>query len=173
MPSIHKLVNLLNDEKVNNLINLLVVSPLLYLIQYDWSKFAIVALILAVFIVVKNILLLVVNYTVNGIKKIKATRVLLKLVQSAVYGTIFYLQYKFQEYTKYNKILSAILAVYSVFNLFGNKHYNIVSHHNTVSCSHSLENTTHKTCTNDKSDAHKRHMTKEEVDYFLRNYKIN
>ncbi len=61
-----KIIDFLLNKKFDNIINYLFICPLLYIIQYDWEKYKIIALLISVFIFIKNIL--VINF-LNLLKK--------------------------------------------------------------------------------------------------------
>ena len=114
---LNNLTKLLSIEKIDRLVNILIVSPLLHLIQNDWAKFSIVALILGVIIVIKNILMVLVTYSKNKSIKNKSSFVLWKFINSLIVIPISYMQFKYESFTQHNYWIEAITVFYNMLKL--------------------------------------------------------
>jgi len=110
---IKKIINILTNKNFDMFTNTLVVCPLLYVIDYDWEKYKIIALILVVFVVIKNLLLIKINYNLNKsqsetnksnksfFKKI-GVATLYKLCKIIIQIIYFVFQYKYKTIARYN-----------------------------------------------------------------------
>ena len=104
---IQKFIKLILNKKFDNIINYLLICPLLYLIQYDWEKYKIIALVIGVFIFIKNIL--VINF-LNLLYKKKFSIVLLFKFIKMILGILFFaLQYKKKFIADWNIWITNIL----------------------------------------------------------------
>jgi hypothetical protein len=114
---LNNLSKLLTIEKVDRLVNILIVSPLLHLIQNDWAKFSIVALILGVIIVIKNILMVLVTFSKKTSIKNRSAYVLWKLINSLIVIPISYMQFKYESFTQHNYWIEAVTVFYNMLKM--------------------------------------------------------
>lgn len=129
-----KLARLISKDKFNKLINMLIICPLLYLIDYNWEKYHIIALILSVFILIKDLIIIKIQHFSN-LDTIKSTSksyklfsysLLYKIIKLFAGVFIFYLQYKSKIYIKYNVWLAGIVYLNYLINYF--KKYFVLTH---------------------------------------------
>jgi len=118
MKLIDKLANLFNNHKMDEYINLLIITPLLGLLQTSWIDTSILILVIAVILVIKCILLTIINFASSKSQKNKSTSLLWKFISNLIIVPFLYLQYKSSEYTKYNKWFSAIAVFHNIVKLF-------------------------------------------------------
>lgn len=129
----NKIINVLTNKKFDIFINTLVICPLLYIIDYDWEKYNIIALILAVFIVIKNLLLAKINYNFNKskseinksnksfFKKVGITT-LYKFCKIIIEIVFFCFQYKYKTIAKYNVWVCGLIYFNYLIN-FSKKYF--------------------------------------------------
>lgn len=119
-----KIVSLLNNKLFNKILYMAIICPFLYLIQYDWEKYCLFALILAVFILIKNMLLFVYEYFIQKEDKINLLTIILKMIGSLLLIPLFLLQYKYKVFIKFNVWIAGIIYFKYIINFIDNK-YNI------------------------------------------------
>jgi hypothetical protein len=119
-----KIVNLLNNKLFNKILYMGIICPFLYLIQYDWEKYCLFALLLAVFILIKNMLLFVYDYFIQKENKISFLTIILKLIGGILLIPLFLLQYKYKVFIKFNVWIAGIIYFKYIID-FIDKKYNI------------------------------------------------
>lgn len=99
------ILDILQCKSFNTFIEYIFIFPLLYLIQYNYNKFKYITLFLAVFILIKNVIVL----NIMGLLKIdyiKNTRVpyllIYKLIKMFIGIIFFFLQFKYRFLVNYN-----------------------------------------------------------------------
>jgi len=184
MKLIKKLANLFNNYKIDEYINLLIITPLLGLLQTNWVDYTIVALVLAVIIVIKTILLTFINFASSKSQKVKSTSLLWKFISNLIIVPFLYLQYKSAEYTKFNKWFSAIAVFHNIVRLFTGENKQVSSRKNLKAKEQSSSSdlivvddlavdVSNIKNNKIKSKHKKSKLTKKQVKYFLTHYKLN
>ena len=119
------IIDIITSKKFNLFIEYIFILPLLYLIQYDYNKYCIIALFISVFIFVRNMILMNISglfkkeYLTNNMYPLT---LIYKTVKMFV-GIIFlFLQYKYKFMIKYN-IWIANLFYLKYFIKFMSKKY--------------------------------------------------
>jgi hypothetical protein len=123
------IIDIITSKKFNLFIEYIFIFPLLYLIQYSHKKYSIIALFLAVFILVKNIILMNISGLFNKEYLTNNTFPLLLIYKTVkmFIGIIFlFLQYKYKFMIEYN-IWIANLFYFKYFIKFISKKYSINS----------------------------------------------
>jgi hypothetical protein len=100
-------------NKNSNLINLLIISPALFLVDFSYSKFAILALVLGFLILIQNLFLILYKLTSDPEKKKHWTRILTNVLNIIIIVPICLYQYVNPSFNIYNKFIAVFLAVYS------------------------------------------------------------
>ena len=125
-----KLVQILSNKYFNIIINTLVICPLLYVIQYDWKKYHIIAMILAVFILVKELLIIKIQHFSKDITiNIFNITFIFKLVKLFLTILIFYFEYRNKTIVKYNIWIAGLIyfnyIIKYIKKIFDNNNNNI------------------------------------------------
>jgi hypothetical protein len=119
-------------NKNSNLINLLIISPALFLVDFSYQKFAILALVLGFLILIQNLFLIVYKLTSDPEKKKHWVRILTNVLNIILLVPLCLYQYVNPSYNMYNKFVAAFLAVYSSIKLIFKKKYEKTSSSNIV-----------------------------------------
>lgn len=103
--TINPIIKIITGKKFNLFIEYILILPILYLIQYDYTKYSYIALFIAAFILVKNLILIKITglFNKNYLSNNKFPLVLIyKIVKMFVGIIFFFLQYKYKFAVKYN-----------------------------------------------------------------------
>ena len=122
-----KIIKKLNNEKFNNTINYLFIFPMLYLIQHSWENFQIIALLLATFILFKNLLLIKIR-KINNKDNFTWLIKILQIFKTILIVSLFCLQYKYKSFTKYNIWISGFFYLKLIIMYIKKKFYYCVIH---------------------------------------------
>ena len=101
----HIFKNILISNEFNSFIEYIFILPLLYLIQYDYTKYSYVTLFLAVFILVKNLIIIKLDGLFDKEYLSKTSmplQLIYKLVKMFIGIIFFFLQYKYKFAVSYN-----------------------------------------------------------------------
>jgi len=104
-------------NKNSNLINLLIISPALFFIDFSYQKFAILALVLGFLILMQNLFLIIYKLTSDPEKKKHWCRVLTNVLNIILIVPLCLYQYVNPNFNIYNKFVAVFLAVYSSVKL--------------------------------------------------------
>jgi len=112
-----KLLSILTNKNFDIFINTIFICPFLYIIEYDWEKYKIIALLLSVFILIKNIIIININYFINKNKKNKSNLINNNFSFILIYSffkmlikiLFFYIQYKYKFFVKFNTWICGII----------------------------------------------------------------
>jgi len=110
-------------NKNSNLINLLIISPALFLVDFSYSKFAILALVLGFLILIQNLFLILYKLTSDPEKKKHWTRILTNVLNIIIIVPICLYQYVNPSFNIYNKFIAVFLAVYSSIKVIFKRKY--------------------------------------------------
>lgn len=102
---INPIIKIITSKKFNLFIEYILILPILYLIQYDYTKYSYIALFIAGFILVKNLVLIKITglFNKNYLSNNKFPLVLIyKTIKMFVGIIFFFLQYKYKFAVKYN-----------------------------------------------------------------------
>jgi hypothetical protein len=112
-------------NKNSNLINLLVISPALLLVDFCYEKFAILALVLGFLIFIQNLFLIIYKLTSDPEKKKHWCRLLTNILNIVIIVPLCLYQYVNPSYVMYNKFIAVFLGLYSSIKLvFKSKYQN-------------------------------------------------
>ena len=110
-------------NKNSNLINLLIISPALFLVDFSYQKFAILALVLGFLILIQNLFLILYKLTSDPEKKKHWTRVLTNVLNIIILVPLCLYQYVNPSFNIYNKFVAVFLTVYSSIKLIFKQKY--------------------------------------------------
>lgn len=110
-------------NKNSNLINLLIISPALFFVDFSYSKFAILALVLGFLILMQNLFLIIYKLTSDPEKKKHYYRVLTNVLNIILIVPLCLYQYVNPSFNIYNKFVAVFLAVYSSIKLIFKQKY--------------------------------------------------
>lgn len=117
------------SNKFNSFIEYIFIFPLLYLIQYDYKKYKNITLLLAVFILVKNLIIIKISGLLNkeylGQNKMPI-QLIYKLAKMFIGIMFFFLQYKYKFAVNYNVWIANIYYL-KYFIQFVSEKYSINS----------------------------------------------
>ena len=102
---INSIIKIITSKKFNLFIEYILILPVLYLIQYDYTKYSHIALFIACFILIKNLILIKITglFNKNYLSNNKFPFVLIyKIVKMFIGIIFFFLQYKYKFAIKYN-----------------------------------------------------------------------
>ena len=102
---INTIIKVITSKKFNLFIEYTLILPILYLIQYDYTKYSHIALFIAGFILVKNLILMKITglFNKNYLSNNKFPLVLIyKIVKMFIGIIFFFFQYKYKFAVKYN-----------------------------------------------------------------------
>jgi len=98
-----KILLIITNNNFNIFINSLLVCPLMYLIESNWEKYKMIALILTVFIILKNVLILTIQKIVKNNENTKiGIYYIYKYIKLILQFLFFYLQYRYKSFVKFN-----------------------------------------------------------------------
>jgi hypothetical protein len=123
-------------NKNSNLINLLIISPALFFVDFSYSKFAILALVLGFLIFVQNLFLILYKLTSDPKKKKHWCSVLTNVLNIILIVPLCLYQYVNPSFNIYNKFLAVFVAVYSSIKLIFKHKYE----KNTTSVVNNIKN---------------------------------
>jgi hypothetical protein len=110
-------------NKNSNLINLLIISPALFLVDFNYQKFAILALVLGFLILIQNLFLIIYKLTSDPEKKKHWVRILTNVLNIILIVPLCLYQYVNPSFSMYNKFVAVFLAVYSSVKLIFKRKY--------------------------------------------------
>jgi hypothetical protein len=110
-------------NKNSNLINLLIISPALFLVDFNYQKFAILALVLGFLILIQNLFLILYKLTSDPEKKKHWVNILTNVLNIILIVPLCLYQYVNPSFSIYNKFVAVFLAVYSSIKLIFKKKY--------------------------------------------------
>jgi hypothetical protein len=110
-------------NKNSNLINLLIISPTLFLVDFSYQKFAILALVLGFLILIQNLFLILYKLTSDPEKKKHWIKVLTNVLNIILLVPLCLYQYVNPSFNIYNKFVAVFLAVYSSIKLIFKQKY--------------------------------------------------
>ena len=110
-------------NKNSNLINLLIISPALFLVDFNYQKFAILALVLGFLILIQNLFLIIYKLTSDPKKKKHWFGILTNVLNIILIVPLCLYQYVNPSFNIYNKFVAVFLAVYSSIKLIFKKKY--------------------------------------------------
>jgi len=110
-------------NKNSNLINLLVISPALFLVDFCYEKFAILALVLGFLIFVQNLFLIIYKLTSDPEKKKHWCRLLTNILNIVIIVPLCLYQYVNPSFVVYNKFVAVFLGLYSSIKLIFKSKY--------------------------------------------------
>lgn len=110
-------------NKNSNLINLLIISPALFLVDFNYQKFAILALVLGFLILIQNLFLIIYKLTSDPEKKKHWCRILTNVLNIILIVPLCLYQYVNPSFSIYNKFVAVFLAVYSSIKLIFKRKY--------------------------------------------------
>lgn len=121
-----KLLSILTNKNFNIFLNTIFICPFLYIIEYNWKKYKIIALLLSVFILIKNIIIININYFINKNKKNKSNLINNNFSFILIYSffkmlikiLFFYIQYKYKFFVKFNTWICGIIYFKYLIILF-------------------------------------------------------
>lgn len=102
---INSIIKVITSEKFNLFIEYTLILPILYLIQYDYTKYSYIAPFVAGFILIKNLILIKIIglFNKNYLSNNKFPLALIyKIVKMFIGIIFFFLQYKYKFAVKYN-----------------------------------------------------------------------
>ena len=123
-------------NKNSNLINLLIISPALFFVDFSYSKFAILALVLGFLIFVQNLFLILYKLTSDPKKKKHWCSVLTNVLNIILIVPLCLYQYVNPSFNIYNKFIAVFIAVYSSIKLIFKHKYE----KNTTSVVNNIKN---------------------------------
>lgn len=109
--------------KNSNLINLLIISPALFLVDFSYQKFAILALVLGFLILIQNLFLILYKLTSDPEKKRHWVKILTNVLNIILLVPLCLYQYVNPSFNMYNKFVAVFLAVYSSVKLIFRSKY--------------------------------------------------
>jgi hypothetical protein len=110
-------------NKNSNLINLLIISPALFLVDFNYQKFAILALVLGFLILIQNLFLIIYKLTSDPEKKKHWYRILTNVLNIILLVPLCLYQYVNPSFNMYNKFVAVFLGVYSSIKLIFKQKY--------------------------------------------------
>ncbi len=110
-------------NKNSNLINLLIISPALFLVDFSYQKFAILALVLGFLILVQNLFIILYKLTSDPEKKKNWIKILTNVLNIILLVPLCLYQYVNPSFNMYNKFVAVFLAVYSSVKLIFRQKY--------------------------------------------------
>jgi len=110
-------------NKNSNLINLLIISPALFLVDFSYQKFAILALVLGFLILIQNLFLILYKLTSDPEKKRHWVKILTNVLNIILLVPLCLYQYVNPSFNMYNKFVAVFLAVYSSVKLIFRSKY--------------------------------------------------
>jgi len=128
-------------NKNSNLINLLIISPALFLVDFSYQKFAILALVLGFLILVQNLFLILYKLTSDPEKKKHWVKILTNVLNIILLVPLCLYQYVNPSFNIYNKFVAVFLAVYSSIKLIFRQKYE----KNTTKVVNNIKNYSKKT----------------------------
>jgi hypothetical protein len=151
-------------HKNSNLINLLIISPALFLVDFSYQKFAILALVLGFLILIQNLFLILYKLTSDTEKKKHWVKILTNVLNIILIVPLCLYQYVNPSFNIYNKFIAVFLAVYSSIKLIFRQKYektnssvvnNIKNYNSKVEKNHVSKDNTKTfdftSCSSDKS----------------------
>ena len=128
-------------NKNSNLINLLIISPALFLVDFSYEKFAILALVLGFIILIQNLFLILYKLTSDPEKKKHWVRILTNVLNIVLLVPLCLYQYVNPSFNMYNKFVAVFLALYSSIKLIFRQKYE----KNTENVVNNIKNYNNKT----------------------------
>jgi hypothetical protein len=119
---IDKILLLFNNKYINEIIYSIVIGPSLYLIQYNWEKYNILALFLSVFIIIKELIVMQVDMIANTSTKIKYTSMITKFLLNILLIPLFLVEYKLKYYVKLNVWIASLLYFKVILKIIDNNY---------------------------------------------------
>jgi hypothetical protein len=110
-------------NKNSNLINLLIISPVLFLVDFSYQKFAILALVLGFLILIQNLFLIIYKLTSDPKKKKHWFGILTNVLNIILIVPLCLYQYVNPSFNIYNKFVAVFLAIYSSIKLIFKRKY--------------------------------------------------
>jgi len=138
-------------NKNSNLINLLIISPALFLVDFNYQKFAILALVLGFLILIKNLFLILYKLTSDPEKKKHWVKILTNVLNIILLVPLCLYQYVNPSFNMYNKFVAVFIAVYSSVKLIFRQKYE----KNTSSVVNNIKNYNKIDKKQDKKDSSK------------------
>jgi hypothetical protein len=138
-------------NKNSNLINLLIISPALFLVDFNYQKFAILALVLGFLILVQNLFLILYKLTSDPEKKKHWVKILTNVLNIILLVPLCLYQYVNPSFNMYNKFVAVFIAVYSSVKLIFRQKYE----KNTSSVVNNIKNYNKIDKKQDKKDSSK------------------
>ena len=117
---IKNIIKIINSSKFNNILYLLLVTPSLYLLQFDWKKFKIIALFLSVFILLKDFLYLKFK---NEKKQLSWIYIILNFLKTLLNSLFLYFQYKSKFLINFNVWISGYIYFQYIINFLKKKYF--------------------------------------------------
>jgi len=128
-------------NKNSNLINLLIISPALFLVDFNYQKFAILALVLGFLILIQNLFLIIYKLTSDPEKKKHWYRILTNVLNIILLVPLCLYQYVNPSFNMYNKFVAVLLGLYSSIKLIFRQKYE----KNTSNIVNNIKNYNNKT----------------------------
>ena len=128
-------------NKNSNLINLLIISPALLLVDFSYQKFAILALVLGFLILIQNLFLILYKLTSDPEKKKHWVKILTNVLNIILLVPLCLYQYVNPSFNMYNKFVAVFLALYSSIKLIFRQKYE----KNTSNVVNNIKNYNNKT----------------------------
>ena len=128
-------------NKNSNLINLLIISPALFLVDFSYQKFAILALVLGFLILIQNLFLILYKLTSDPEKKKHWVKILTNVLNIILLVPLCLYQYVNPSFNMYNKFVAVFLALYSSIKLIFRQKYE----KNTSNVVNNIKNYNNKT----------------------------
>ena len=127
--------------KNSNLINLLIISPVLFLVDFSYQKFAILALVLGFLILIQNLFLILYKLTSDPEKKKHWVKILTNVLNIMLLVPLCLYQYVNPSFNMYNKFIAVFIALYSSIKLIFRQKYE----KNTSNVVNNIKNYNNKT----------------------------
>jgi hypothetical protein len=110
-------------NKNSNLINLFIIAPCLFFVDFSYSNFAILALMLGFLILIQNIFLILYKTTNNLEKKKHWCKLLTNFLYILLLVPLCFYQFVNPSFNIYNKFVAVFLFLYSSLKLIFKKKY--------------------------------------------------
>ena len=108
-------------NKNSNLINLFIITPCLFFVDFSYSNFAILALVLGFLILIQNLFLILYKTTNNIEKKKHWCKLLTNFLYILLLAPLCFYQFVNPSFNIYNKFVAVFLFLYSSLKLIFKK----------------------------------------------------
>jgi hypothetical protein len=178
-------------HKNSSLINLLIISPVLFLVDFSYQKFAILALVLGFLILIQNLFIILYKLTSDPEKKKHWVKILTNVLNIILLVPLCLYQYVNPSFNMYNKFVAVSLALYSSIKLIFRQKYekntsNIVNNIKnyktdkkqkdcksfTFSTSSSVESPTTRSCDSSTNYSYSTELSTKEATLLCRKFNI-